>query len=310
MKYRFINMLFAVVLSLLNKQVYTAWTDITVGLKTTGTIIGQKLEQWFEAAENNNLSVVKNLANTVDVNVVDEYGNSALILAAREGHLEICKFLLSIEGIRINGQNPFADTALICAAYNGHENVVKLLLQRPDINVNIQNKLGSSALLSAAEGGFDAFNNIVKLLLEVPGININARHKNGYTIYELANNFRRPLIAQIVKQKLDELTNQAFGAIKENDLGILKSILAQIGVDTIFDGTGQTLLDVAFEHKRTKMIEYLLQKAKDPIELLARFPFEKLNPTSELFKYFLELPFRAQLKVTGDKEKWAKNEKT
>lgn len=69
-------------------------------------------------------------------------------------------------------------------------------------------------------------------------------------------------------------------------------MIEQIG-DNIVDINGHTLLDQAFLTNHPKVIEFLLTVAKDPQELLARFPFELANPTSDIFKYFMEVAYDA-----------------
>lgn len=271
------------------------------------------LEQWFEAAESGNFFVLKNIVNKINVNAHDEFGNSALLLASREGHTEIVSFLLyDVKGVKVNDQNPYGDTALMCAATNGHADMVKLLLQVPGIDVNIKNRAGESVLSGFASPGTTGHENIIKMLLDVPGIDINIRNKNGHTIYEFfAKAYPRAEIAQPIKQKLEDLekqrweklTKQAFQAIIDNNLELLKSTAPQIIADTVTNENGDTLLDCAFIYNRTAIIEYLLQNTEDPIEMLARIPFEKVNPTSPIFEYILDIAYAQTSKPYSDIQK-------
>ncbi|MDO9068671.1 MAG: ankyrin repeat domain-containing protein, partial [Deltaproteobacteria bacterium] len=67
------------------------------------------------------------LARGVDANVMDANGNTALIIAAREGQVEILR-TLHMSGAKLNSKNQFGESALMLAALNGHTQVVNTLL--------------------------------------------------------------------------------------------------------------------------------------------------------------------------------------
>ena len=69
------------------------------------------------------------LAGGADIEAKNNYGNTALILAARYGHDKVVTLLLA-GGADIEDKNGSGDTALILAAYNGHDKVVTLLLSK------------------------------------------------------------------------------------------------------------------------------------------------------------------------------------
>jgi hypothetical protein len=62
-----------------------------------------------------------------DINSVDGYGNTPLIMATYYGSYPIAKYLCE-QGADVNRQNKEGTTALIYAAYYGHLNITKLLL--------------------------------------------------------------------------------------------------------------------------------------------------------------------------------------
>ena len=90
---------------------------------------------YLTAAEDGNTELVKNYmisANT-DWRVVDEQGQTALILASANGHVNIVK-LFTINkkkcfSTNINHKDNNNKTALIVARENGHTNVVDLLIR-------------------------------------------------------------------------------------------------------------------------------------------------------------------------------------
>lgn len=284
--------------------------------------------EWFAAAKNANLPIIQRLSSTVDVNGRDKNGNTALMLAAIGGHDNIVKFLLTLPNIDINANEDGSSvrhyTALIWAAMYGRENIVKLLLADPKIKVNVQGHDGWSALLWAAG---NSNNSITELLLKAPGINYNLQGKDGRTVLHLVagqglinsakillqlpdicinaqdkrgqtallkalswNTQSNREVASLIKSKIQELSDKAFEAIKDNNLEIIKIIVAQIG-DNIVDSEGKTLLDKAFAANRPEIVLHLLASSQDPRELLAGFPFEAIPPTTELFKLCLELAY-------------------
>ncbi|KAF4228935.1 hypothetical protein CNMCM8980_006536 [Aspergillus fumigatiaffinis] len=74
-------------------------------------------------------ALIKHGAGVNDTNHKDEDGNTALLLAAVEGHEEMVKYLLNA-GANIRHINACDETALQLAVVNGHENVARLLEQR------------------------------------------------------------------------------------------------------------------------------------------------------------------------------------
>ncbi len=85
------------------------------------------------------------------VNARDEYGDTALIVAARNGRTGIVKELLQVKGIEVNARREHGKTALMHAAKNGKIEMVKNLLNVPGIDLDVIDKYGKSALVYAEE---------------------------------------------------------------------------------------------------------------------------------------------------------------
>lgn len=213
------------------------------------------------------------------------------------------KLLLQFPGIDVNLRTNYDEaswglTALLVATEDGQENVVKLLLAVPGINVNIQNYYGDSALLQAAKSGNG---NILNLLLEAPNINIHAQNMDGDTALDVIRK-KHPALEPIIKNKIDQLTQKAFSAVKEEDTKTLKSLIEQIGTD-IVDQQGNTLLHAACIKNSADIISLVLQAAPDPKDLIQTtnnrglLALELLPPTSLLFTYFLDLAYSDPLYV-------------
>ena len=83
------------------------------------------------AKKYNGLKTVKLLtARGADVNGTDQYGRTALTMAARYGRIETVRFLLSL-GAQPNAESIMQKwkTPLIAARLRGHEDIVSLLIK-------------------------------------------------------------------------------------------------------------------------------------------------------------------------------------
>lgn len=87
----------------------------------------------------------------IDVNAVNKHCSTALHLAAKHGHLEVVKQLLSHPDINPNRVNRQGNTPLNCAVVSGHLWVVHALLAHPRTNVNMGRKV--PPLVHAATAG-------------------------------------------------------------------------------------------------------------------------------------------------------------
>lgn len=328
------NILLVSLISFFNYQIYGG----------AHSVLSPSQLDWLGASQDTDIETIEDLIGTIDVNLQDENGTTALMFAVMNGDGEMVKLLLEVPEIDINKQdsdgntalffadenmvklllqhskidvnlqNSEGDTALIQAAENGYEDIAELLLAAPNINVNLKDNSGSNALQLATFFGEsfivklllqasdlevnaqDAYGtalicavcneheDIVKMFLELPSIDINAQDRAGYTAYRRALELKNQFFSLLIKNKLDQLKDKAINAIMQHDLEALKSVIKQIDIDAV-------IVDKAFQVNCPEIIEYLLQNSKDPRQLLARFPFEYLNPTSHLFRYFMDLAY-------------------
>lgn len=103
------------------------------------------------------------------------YDQTALSLAARNGHEDVVKLLLD-KGADIESRNSLGCTPLCLAVLNGHESVIHLLLEA-GANIESRTSLSQTPLLLAAKVPFEG---IAKILLE-KGARIEARDSQGLT---------------------------------------------------------------------------------------------------------------------------------
>ena len=78
----------------------------------------------------------------------------ALLRAARAGNADTVRLLLGSSNVDVNGVDDYGNTPLIEAARFGHDDVVTaLLIAKADVKA--KNDQGKTALMLAAEGGHD-----------------------------------------------------------------------------------------------------------------------------------------------------------
>merc|ERR1712098_383476 len=119
---------------------------------------GRNQRNFWEAVRAGRLDVVKSLAEKVDLNRVDEYKCSPVLVAAYEGHTEIVKFLA--DKVDLERANGYGRTPVWIAAWKGHTEIVQFLADKVDLNR--ANKYGHPPVWIAAKKGHTK---IVKFLI-------------------------------------------------------------------------------------------------------------------------------------------------
>ena len=108
--------------------------------------------QLLEATELNNIDQVKALVGRgVDPNAQNEYGWTALMVAAAYGREEVAEYLLSLPTIDLEARHEDGETALLLAAWQGHLRLIKLLLHS-GANIEAVDHEGNNVLTWAAMG--------------------------------------------------------------------------------------------------------------------------------------------------------------
>jgi ankyrin repeat protein len=132
-----------------------------------------------KAAKDGNFREVKNyVGKGSDINAVDRYGYTPLILAAYSGHIDSVKYLAE-HGADIDIANKAGETALMVAAQNGHIETAKYLIDN-GADLDVVDDFGNTALINTA---FRGHTEIAKYLIDNnANININRRKKTAFTI--------------------------------------------------------------------------------------------------------------------------------
>ena len=205
------------------------------------------------------------LKNGLNINLKDEYGNTAVLTAAKWGNLEMIKFLLK-NGADINDRNNLNETAIICnlsSLYSSFE-IIKYLYEEGS-EIDTENKHGNTAL-----SVFDPGNNSYDILdfLIRNSKNIKVRDKYGNTPLIQAVSFDActiDLVSYLIKKGIDinafnnyEATALyiASGTGKQDIIEFLLKNNADPGIKC---KNGSTALHEACRHKNEKIIELLLE---------------------------------------------------
>jgi hypothetical protein len=178
----------------------------------------------FKAVQTNDLPALqKGLAKGFDVDSTDPRGFSLLMTASREGHVGIVSYLLR-QKASVNRRNAVGETALMLAAFRGNLDVIKVLhkagadvnhsgwaplhyaayeghaavcryLIENDAEVEAKAPNGSTALMLASrQGHLEA----VKVLLWEQA-NPNASNGDGATALSWALKYQHPEVAKLLR---------------------------------------------------------------------------------------------------------------
>lgn len=104
-----------------------------------------------EAAYNDDINKIKTMiVENVDINSTDNDGETALSVAAKNGNLNLLKYLLTVDGVNVNAFNLKGYTPLHQAAKFGYFEIVKALVATKGIELSLKDKMNYTPLDWAA----------------------------------------------------------------------------------------------------------------------------------------------------------------
>lgn len=163
-------------------------------------------------AKKNNIEGVKKIINGIDLYT---YGDNALIIAAREGHVDMVRFLLE-NNANVHAKN---DSAIKYAAENNHVEVLNVLIH---FNADIDANKGRALILASLKGRYEA----VACLLE------NGANAKGYMDcnkpIDLANFGQHSAVVSLLKEYGADLKQVKHEPINQGHLKELISILKDV----------------------------------------------------------------------------------
>ncbi|KAM0548199.1 hypothetical protein ACHAPJ_009998 [Fusarium lateritium] len=215
------------------------------------------------AAEHGQYLIVKLLLerDDVDVNHLDNEHSTPLSLAARKGHIDVVKLLLSTEGVRPDSGKP---PPLSVAARLGRLEIVRLLLQDGRSDIDSRVSYGQTPLVNAAEFGHIE---IVKLLLSTPGVEIGSRNEQGDTALARAAKSNQYSIVKLLltvegidpNSKNNEGMTPLSWATADGYLEVVRLLLSDGRVEADIRCTnGRNLLSLASRGQNVEVVRLLL----------------------------------------------------
>ena len=222
---------------------------------------------FLKAAESGDVQKVQALLDQdAEVNLRDNFGDTALTLASRNGHIGVVQALLAKDAEMDLKQTRYEETALIMASRNGHIDVVQALLEK-GANVDLRDNGGNTALIWASEKGRTE---VVKLLIE-RGAAVNAKNKDDRTALMLASASGRFDVVKLLIAKgadVNAKSLEGYTALMLTSEGghteIVQTLLAN-GVNVnLRDNNEKTPLMFASKGGHIDVVQILLAKGADP----------------------------------------------
>lgn len=222
---------------------------------------------------------------TIDLEIEDECGQTALNIAARNGHFDIVELLLSLryttsgndsskanqtQRVSVNHADRDGWTPLRSASWGGHAEVVKLLLQHPECKIDLADKEQRTALRAAAWSGHE---DILRTLI-ASGANVNSVDKQGRTSLIAASYMGHYEIVEILLENganvnhldIDGRSALCVAALcGSSGYSKVISILLEYKANTDQqDNDGMSPLLVSSFEGNTEVCELLLENGADP----------------------------------------------
>ncbi len=135
-----------------------------------------------EVSKNNEKAVDLFVKAGVDLNAMNEKGQTALMLAAEKGHVRMLQALAKLNAPSLNHADKSGNTALMTAARQGQENIVQALVESgADVNYTVPASEGAATPLQAALDTVDFKDEqmrVIQYLLQ-KGADVKGRNKAG-----------------------------------------------------------------------------------------------------------------------------------
>ncbi|KAK6804778.1 hypothetical protein RDI58_002562 [Solanum bulbocastanum] len=211
---------------------------------TDALAVREKVNKFLKAACSGDIELFKKLAKQLDdgkglagtvADVKDGNKRGALIFAAREGKIELCKYLVEELKVDVNEKDDEGETPLLHAAREGHTATVRYLIEQ-GADPAIPSASGATALHHAAGNGHIE---LVKLLLS-KGVDVDLQSEAG-----------TPLV-------------WAAGFGQEKVVKVLLEHHANAGADVNVRTGDATPLLIAAHNGSAGVINCLLQAGADP----------------------------------------------
>lgn len=235
--------------------------------------VREKVHHFLNAATTGDINALKNIAAQLDdgkglaqtvSEVKDANKRGALHFAAREGKIEMCKFLVQDLKLDINVQDEDGDTPLHHAARQGHTATAKYLIER-GADIAASSELGATALHhSAGIGDIE----LLKFLLS-RGADVDSQSDSGSPLLWAAGHAQQDAVKALLEHhadpnaETDDNVTPLISAVAAGSLACLE-ILIQAGARVDVSAGGATPLHIAADNGSPDIINCLLNAGADP----------------------------------------------
>ncbi|MEU4291866.1 ankyrin repeat domain-containing protein [Kribbella sp. NPDC026596] len=223
-------------------------------------------QQLISAAWKNDVAEARSLITKgADVNAVDDTVQSAFLIAASEGYLDLLDLTLQ-HGADIRSLDSYHGTALIRAAERGHAAVVGRLLQA-GVTVDHVNNLGWTALHEAVllGKGTPQYVDTVRLLIAAGADRNKPAERDGTTPVQGARSMGQTEVAAVLATKRPSSPAAALlSAATSGDANQAAAALAADAPIESRDGNRRTALLLASLNDRVDVARLLVALGADP----------------------------------------------
>ena len=220
------------------------------------------------AARNGHVEIVQALVDAgADIDLQSKSGSTALMFAASKGHTDVVKALLGADA-DLNAKNNNKNTALMVAAQNGHVGCVQVLLAAK-AHSDLKNEHDQTALMVAAQNGHVG---IVQILLNA-GAEPNVQNKQGNTALMVAaqtghTDVVKALLAAKTKPDLEVSDKEGITALmvaaNRGHTAIVRVLVAKAAHLDARDEHRDTALMVAAQNGHVGCVQVLLAAKAHP----------------------------------------------
>ncbi|MEV6286427.1 ankyrin repeat domain-containing protein [Kribbella sp. NPDC051770] len=223
-------------------------------------------QQLIAAAWKNDVAAARRLITAgADVNAVDDTVQSAFLIAASEGYVELLDLTLQ-HGGDVRSLDSYRGTALIRAAERGHAAVVGRLLQA-GVAVDHVNRLGWTALHEAVllGEGTPQYVETVRLLVAAGADRAKPAQRDGVTPVQGARKLGQKAVSAVLEAERPGSPAAALlGAATAGDADAAAAALAAGASIESADGQRRTALLLAALNDRVEVARLLVGLGADP----------------------------------------------